>query len=278
MVGFQFTGGINLNIHSFNIELAKQCGVDCAIFLQDLAFWIDYNRSSDINYYDDRYWTFSTIEKLCERHPYWTKKQIRRIVDKCKDNGWIITGNYNASKYNHTTWYSVNDEIMKFLNFIFDDTETEKSTCPNEKKDVPKQENRFAQMGKSIICKNNINKIYNENSINNPLNPPEWEWGFSDKLNSVLLDWLQYKKERKDQYKQKGLEMLVTQIKKKIEIYGEDTVIEAIKNSMANNWKGIIFEKVERGSTDENGTNSSENTGKISCDTDWGIKPTIKFD
>ena len=43
--------------HSFNIELAEKYGVECAIVIENLAFWIKKNEANNKNLYDNRYWT-----------------------------------------------------------------------------------------------------------------------------------------------------------------------------------------------------------------------------
>ena len=61
-----------------------------------------------------------------------------------------------------------------------------------------------------------------------------------------IIDWLEYKKERKETYKEKGLESLLTQINNQCSIYGEQSVTDLIRECMANNYKGIIFDKLKQ--------------------------------
>lgn len=99
----------------FNSELAEITGVENAIFLQDLAYWIDYNMSSDKCRHDGKVWTYSTMDEICNRHKYWTKRQVERIVKNCRENGWIEVGNYNKSSYDRTNWYTLGGKILEFL-------------------------------------------------------------------------------------------------------------------------------------------------------------------
>lgn len=96
----------------FDVELAVKFGLNNAIFLQDLAFWIEFNRNRQQAYRDGRYWTYSTLEELVQRHPYWTKNQIRHIIDVCKKNGWILIEHYDKVSYNQRNWYSICDSVM----------------------------------------------------------------------------------------------------------------------------------------------------------------------
>ena len=56
---------------------------------------------------------------------------------------------------------------------------------------------------------------------------------------NTIFSWLN--KKRKDKHKPKGLEALVTQIKKKVDEFGVDTVINTIQQSMSCNYQGIIW-------------------------------------
>lgn len=60
-----------------------------------------------------------------------------------------------------------------------------------------------------------------------------------------ILEWLEYKKERKETYKEKGLESLLKQIDSQCELHGEDNVANLINECMASNYKGIIFDKLK---------------------------------
>ena len=60
-----------------------------------------------------------------------------------------------------------------------------------------------------------------------------------------ILEWLEYKKERKETYKEKGLESLLTQIDTHVGVYGEQAVGDLIGVCMASNYKGIIFDKLK---------------------------------
>ncbi len=67
-----------------------------------------------------------------------------------------------------------------------------------------------------------------------------------NKIYNKIQEWLEYKEERKEKYKETGLNNLLKQIDNKVGEYGEDAVINLISECMANNWKGIIFEKLEK--------------------------------
>ena len=77
----------------------------------------------------------------------------------------------------------------------------------------------------------------------NPPNPPLH--GVSPQLEAAFADWLQYKHERREDYKPTGLKALQTQIINNAARYGEQAVIDLIRECMGNNWRGIIFDKLD---------------------------------
>ena len=66
-----------------------------------------------------------------------------------------------------------------------------------------------------------------------------------EEIYKTITEWLEYKEQRKELYKEKGLESLLTQIDKQCELHGEDNVVNLINECMASNYKGIIFDKIK---------------------------------
>jgi len=90
----------------FDPQIAKDLGVEEAIMYSNIEFWVEHNKANDRNKHDGEYWTYNSIQAFCELFPFWTKRQIERILKKLKDNGYIKTGNYNSTKYDRTKWYT----------------------------------------------------------------------------------------------------------------------------------------------------------------------------
>lgn len=69
--------------------------------------------------------------------------------------------------------------------------------------------------------------------------------GFSFELREAVQDWLKYKQERRQPYKETGLKSVLTQIGKHAKLYGDTAVADVIRQSMANNYQGITFDKLK---------------------------------
>jgi hypothetical protein len=78
-------------------------------------------------------------------------------------------------------------------------------------------------------------------------------YNISDALKQKLGEWIAYKTERNEQYKEQGLKSLLRQVENNQCRYGEQAVCELIEESMANLWKGIIFDRLKK---NDNRTNA----------------------
>ncbi|RLA20987.1 MAG: hypothetical protein DRQ62_09945, partial [Gammaproteobacteria bacterium] len=125
--------------YSFSANVAVKYGVDEAIIIANFRFWILKNKACDDNCFDGRTWTYNTIKALHIIFPFWTEKQLRRIIDSLVKKEVLLVGNYNKSAYDRTKWYAFNDE-KKWVNSILPDGQMKKT----------RQANGFVQKGGPI--------------------------------------------------------------------------------------------------------------------------------
>lgn len=105
----------------------------------------------------------------------------------------------------------------------------------------------------------------------------------SDEINSAISElpsnvqeqmkgWLDYKTERKEIYAPRGLKSLLTVVKKNVDRYGERAVCDVIEKSMASNYRGIVFDWLERGNN--RGTNGNAG-GTPEKTRDWNLDAIV---
>lgn len=104
------------DIHYFDTNIAKEYGVNCAIILQNIDYWIKKNEANDKHYHDGCYWTYSSATAFEKLFPYMTQRQIRYALKKLRDSGIIITANYSDKQYDHTLWYAITPKGRSVLN------------------------------------------------------------------------------------------------------------------------------------------------------------------
>ena len=102
-------------------------------------------------------------------------------------------------------------------------------------------------------------ELEKEKESYSPPTPSPGETGFGKELQSALDDWLAYKRERREPYRQTGLQSLVSEIRNNAARYGETAVAELIRYCMACNWRGIIFDRLKKSGGKEKPTAQSMN-------------------
>lgn len=64
-------------------------------------------------------------------------------------------------------------------------------------------------------------------------------------MEKVLREWLDYKQERRETYKEIGMRNMISQVQNAVYRFGEVAVMERIKQAMANTWKGMNLDKMD---------------------------------
>jgi uncharacterized phage protein (TIGR02220 family) len=103
--------------HILDVEIAKKYGVNAAILLENLGYWIKQNEANQTNFFDGYYWTFNSRRAYREIFPYMSERQIDTAFRKLIDDGLVITGNYNRLAYDRTLWYALTQKGKSILHF-----------------------------------------------------------------------------------------------------------------------------------------------------------------
>ena len=98
--------------YQFDTDIAALYGVDESIMIANLQFWIRKNEANGKHFHDGRFWTYNSVDAFTKLFPFWTARQIRRILKSLEEKGVIVTGNYNTSAYDRTTWYAFGDSFL----------------------------------------------------------------------------------------------------------------------------------------------------------------------
>lgn len=90
------------------------------------------------------------------------------------------------------------------------------------------------------------NEKEKENECYPPLPPSPGGTGFGEELQAAFDAWVAYKAEKRQAYKPTGLQSLTAEIRHNAEAYGEAAVAALIRECMASNWQGIIFDRLRK--------------------------------
>lgn len=96
-----------MTVHIFNVDDAVKHGIEKAVILQNMRFWLDKNKANGTNLYDGFYWTYNSVEAFSELFPYFSKGIIQRLLKSMEKEGLLLAGNYNKKGYDRTKWYSM---------------------------------------------------------------------------------------------------------------------------------------------------------------------------
>lgn len=101
--------------YSFNSKVATLVGVENAVILHSIMFWITKNKYNDKYKFDGKYWTYNSQQAMLQSFPFFTSTQLkRRISSLIKEGHLEATTKYSRDK--KTYWYSVSETIDKMYN------------------------------------------------------------------------------------------------------------------------------------------------------------------
>lgn len=97
-------------------KLAKLIGLNEAIVLQQVHYWLEINRKAHKNFHEGRYWTYNSIRAWQESNfEFWSVETVKRTFAKLEKRGLLISGNFNKHRLDKTKCYSINEEALEKL-------------------------------------------------------------------------------------------------------------------------------------------------------------------
>ena len=78
--------------HSFDAELASLVGIEKAILLKNIDYWVTENerRKIDSSFAYGKWWTFESLTSLAKKYPYMKRGNLSRWFKELKESKWII--------------------------------------------------------------------------------------------------------------------------------------------------------------------------------------------
>lgn len=96
-----------------NKTLARELGLNEALILQQIHYWIEINKKTGKNFYEGRYWTYNSIRSWRENDfDYMSFETVKRTFAKLEKQGYLITANFNKDPRDKTKWYTLNDDKL----------------------------------------------------------------------------------------------------------------------------------------------------------------------
>lgn len=92
-------------------ELAKLIGINEALFLQQVHYWLTTSPHEK----DGKKWVYNSYTEWRKQFPFWSYATIKRTVQKLEKLGLLISGSYNKLSIDRTKWYSIDYEALNAL-------------------------------------------------------------------------------------------------------------------------------------------------------------------
>ena len=171
-----------------NKTLARELGLNEALVLQQINYWIEINKKSGKNYHDGKYWTYNSIRAWQENDfDYMSFDTVKRTFSKLEKAGYLLVGNYNKDPRDKTKWYTINNDKLEELYMDMDlkkqkiQTEALKNSMPNALgQNAPMDKGKIsqcnnadctnAQVQNALMQKDNLHQPLPENTTNNTTN------------------------------------------------------------------------------------------------------------
>ena len=212
--------------HSFDIDIAKEYGIPCAVILKHLWYWIEKNRANRKNERDGSYWTYNSVCAFCELFPYLSKNTIIRALKKLSDEGIIKEAVFNDAAFDRTKWYAITDKGYAIINSGF---------AQNEQRHLPKMnKSDLPNLGEPIPNEYQINTHINNNISNSKeLDCPSGseERNGRTAIADVIASWNELSEYGISPVSRiTGGSKRYNCLKARLREYGKDAVLEAIEN------------------------------------------------
>ncbi|MBA7683424.1 hypothetical protein ES703_91788 [subsurface metagenome] len=91
-------------------------GIDEALVLQQVHYWVIMNQRAQRNERGGYYWTYNTFKAWAEQFSFlWSTSTLKRIFARLEKRGLLFSGRFNKSNIDRTKWYRVNYEELDRL-------------------------------------------------------------------------------------------------------------------------------------------------------------------
>ncbi|MSS44395.1 hypothetical protein FYJ27_11885 [Anaerosalibacter bizertensis] len=123
-------------------DIATALGLNEAIVLQQVHYWIEINKKHKRNCHKGRYWTYNTIEEWREEFPFWSTSTVKRTFKRLRDRKIVIVDNFNTYQMDRTLWYTIDyEELEKIMEKSLDSKEDQNNTMKGSKEIVEDNQN-----------------------------------------------------------------------------------------------------------------------------------------
>ena len=108
-----------MQIHSLNVKVAEVVGVNKALLLQYIEFWVEKNRANNVGIYEGKAWVYHTANGFAQIFPYMKSNTIAKYLIELENDGYIVSmknPDKSKNRNNQTKYYSL---TQKYFDMVF---------------------------------------------------------------------------------------------------------------------------------------------------------------
>jgi hypothetical protein len=121
-------------------SLAKSIGLEEAIILQQLHYWLNNPKVEGRLDEVGQKWIYNSYQEWQENFPFWSIQQIQRIFLNLEKGGVVISAKLDAKKHDQTKFYRLDYDVLCTMEYIKID-----SSIVSESNDVNKVLHRLPE-------------------------------------------------------------------------------------------------------------------------------------
>lgn len=133
-------------------SLAKSIGLEEAIILQQLHYWLN-NSKVEGRIEEGEKWIYNSYQEWQDNFPFWSVQQIQRIFLNLEKSGVVISAKLDAKKHDQTKFYRIDYDALCAMEHInFDSSKVSESNDVNkELHRLPENNNPDSRPAKDLI-------------------------------------------------------------------------------------------------------------------------------
>jgi len=217
-------------------RLAKLVGLNEAIILQQLHYWLQRNPKVR----DGRRWIYNSIPDWQRQFPFWGVDTVKRTIAKLVTSKLVIKGDYNKSSFDKTSWYSLDYSI---LNLLIAAAPSMSANCTDgQMQDAPMDEgsmHRPIPETSTETISTKIKKVSKKEAALPAFDELIAGYTSNPKLKEAIREFIRMRVSMKKVPTNRALEIIFEKLDKMAP--NDEAKTEIVNRSIVNNW-GDVFE------------------------------------
>ena len=114
------------------MSVALEVGVEAALLLDDIYYWVNHTRERDHNFNDGCYWTVNSYQDFMNRFPCFNIGKIKRLLARLRTAGFIEARQFrNYDPRDRSLWYRITEKTAQHYTSLAEATALQQQSNAN---------------------------------------------------------------------------------------------------------------------------------------------------